>query len=177
MGACGGMAKEKTIMKNNEPHKPHKPHKPHTHGFQRLEVDGMPPEIALQNLVAPTQNLSSSFKRTCARARYKHWVSDRQSKSETTRLSSRMKRTPIDRLVRELRRGNRRMKVLQSVLKSIAVDFIREQFIQQHIAPLVNRCMAARAEIERRAKHILLVEQWRNSPERIFGGETKPYAD
>src|SRR5688572_15092884 len=135
--------------------------------MKRIEFDGMPPEVALQNLLEPTQNLSSSFKRTCARARYKHWIGEQTAKPEQLRLGSRMKRTSIDRLLRQIQRSERRLKILTKILEAIpeGLTQMREQFVQRNIMPLVHRGLAAQAELKRREKHINIFQDWKKSIE------------
>lgn len=142
---------------NSKPHtRPVINSKPHTRPFRQLEIDGMPVDIALQNIVAPTQNTSSSFRRACMKAREKHFISDSPPKMEQQRLSNRMKHTPVDRLVRLIRRSNKRLKFCQKQLAKIEVEFLRERFIHGVIEPLVHRGIAAQTELQRRAKQIEL---------------------
>lgn len=122
--------------------------------FVKLDVDGMPADVALDNLINPTQNLSSSFKRSCMAARQTYWVSDHQAKPESERLSSRMKRTPMQRLLRIFTRTNRRLKHFINVIQKMPEGPLRNNFIGFYVTPVVSLKLAASVEINRRAKII-----------------------
>lgn len=127
----------------------------HRGPFTKQDVDGMPADTALQNLVAPTQNLSSSFKRACQKAREKYWTCARPAKSEFARQGARMRKKPINRVIRAYVRSIRKLNKLQK-WKTAAVSEGAAEAVSNLMAPLIAVAVAARNEVGQRARSIQL---------------------
>lgn len=123
----------------------------HRGEFTKLEVDGMPADTVLENLIAPTQNTSSSFKRECRRARQTYWTIARPTKSAFQVQASRMKRKPIDKVLRAFTRAVRKLNRIEKHSKNVPPEMKN-----MLMAPLVSIAMAAKNETAQRSRSIAL---------------------
>lgn len=121
--------------------------------FVKLEQDGMPRETALENLLRPTQNVSSSFKRCCKRALDTHWVCARPTKTGLEMNARRMKRRSIDRVLRAYVRSVRKLNKIERIP---ANDERAKEIKNALMAPLIAKAIAARNEVGQRARSIQL---------------------
>lgn len=127
----------------------------HRGEFTKLEVDGMPADTALENLIAPTQNTSSSFKRECRRARQTYWTIARPAKSAFQLQANRMRKKPIDRVLRAFVRSVRRLKKIDARIPDSSDEMTRE-LRSRLMAPLVALALAAKNETAQRSRSIAL---------------------
>jgi hypothetical protein len=117
--------------------------------MKQLISDTMPSETALEH---PTKDkrITNSFRKTCQRARATYWTSEQSPKAPQDKLSNRMSRLPIDRLIRAKKRNERRLRHAKNSVNRITVDFIRNALIQEVVVPLIISSEAIGIEINQR---------------------------
>lgn len=131
------------------------------HNLQPLEVDCMPADSALEQLTAPGVKMSSSFRRTCMRARESYYVSTNVPKPAEIRLARKFSGWGVGSLVRQSRRTEQRIRIANGQISRIKVDFIKAELVQNIMLPLLDVHRALRAEITRRGHIIAAVVQSR----------------
>lgn len=126
-----------------------------------LRLDAMPAEVASEYLTTPGRKMSGAFRRACNYARWSYYVSANQPKSVEAKLARRFSSWRIDKLHRQLRRTEKRVKILQGSISRIEVEFIRTQAITDIMLPLLAVGKALVAEIQRRGDAVSAVVQSR----------------
>jgi len=119
----------------------------------------MPPEVALEYLTMRYARINSAMIRSAREARETHWVSEQQPKHPAHKLASRYQRMPIDRVIRAIQRGERRLRHLKQQALKISIDLLREDFVRRVVIPLMDCTQAAKAELANRLTKIALREQ------------------
>lgn len=119
--------------------------------LQPLRIDAMPAETATDFLTKPFHRMSSVFRRTCHYARWNYFVSTNTPKPIEAKLSARFSGWRIDKLHRQLRRVEKRIRIAQGRISRIQVEFIRTQAVTEIMLPLIAAGKALVAEINRRA--------------------------
>lgn len=102
-----------------------------------LRLDAIPAEVATEYLTTPGAKLSGNFRRTCHYARASYYVSTNTPKPIESKLERRFSRWPIDKLARQLKRTERRIRMANGALSRIAVEHLREQIVRDVLQPLV----------------------------------------
>lgn len=124
-----------------------------------LRIDSMPAEVATEYLIDPLRKSSGSFRRACAQARYSYYVSTNEPKPAALKLARRFSRLPIDRLLRQLRRTEQRVKSVQNRLTRITVEHYKAQVVNSVMLPLLAEGKAILAELHRREDNMAAVAQ------------------
>lgn len=131
-----------------------------------LRIDALPAETATEHLTTPKKKMSGAFRRTCNYARWSYYVSTNQPKALDAKLARRFSSWRIDKLHRQLRRTEQRIKIAQGEISRIKIDFIKEQAVQNIMLPLLALGKALVAEIQRREAVISAVAQSRRMNEK-----------
>ena len=110
----------------------------------------MPPDVALEYLTERYARINSAMTRSAREAREKYYVSEATPKPFEYRIANRLRRMPIDRLHRAIRRCGKRLRSAEQKFEILTVDFIRAELMQKVIVPLTESLSALRSEIDLR---------------------------
>lgn len=119
-----------------------------------LRIDALPAEVATEYLTTPGFRMTGTFRRTCDHARASYFVSTNEPKAVALKLAHRFSRLPIDRLLRQLRRTEQRIKIAQGRISRITIEHYKAQVVNNIMLPLLAAGKAIVAEIRRREDKI-----------------------
>lgn len=117
--------------------------------LQPLRLDAMPAEVATASLTTPGAKMPGAFRRTCHYARASYYVSCNAPKPIEDKLARHFSSRPIDRLIRQLRRTERKIRRVGPRPSGVLI------LLGQHYKAIL-------LELQRRASNIF-IEQTRKA--------------
>lgn len=125
------------------------------HNLQPLRIDAMPYEVATEYLTTPGLRTTAAWRRRLHAARASYYVSTNTPKTAEKKLSQRFSRWRIDRLTRQSKRTQKRIRMVQHQLDKTKVQRLYDQIMTGVMLPLIALGQAIQKELDRRTSRIL----------------------